>query len=103
MKVEILYIAGCPNHDPAVKRVREVLMQEGTDADVVEVEVVDAVMARQVGFLGSPTIRVDGRDVEHAARTADTFGLTCRTYVDAGTLRGVPPREWIEAAVRESR
>src|SRR5712691_8602010 len=68
MKVDILYFSGCPNHVPAVDRVREVLKQEGTPADMVEVEVKDAATAQQVGFLGSPTIRVDGQDVEPAAR-----------------------------------
>ena len=54
MRVEILYLLGCPNHVPAVDRVREVLRQEGTPAEMVEVEVKDAATAQQVGFLGSP-------------------------------------------------
>jgi hypothetical protein len=59
-KVEIFYFSECPNHAPAVDRVQEVLAQEGTPADMVEVEVKDAATAQQVGFLGSPSIRVDG-------------------------------------------
>jgi hypothetical protein len=103
MKVEIFYFSGCPNHQPAVDRVREVLEQEGTPADVVEVEVRDAATAQQVGFLGSPSVRVDGRDVEPPARAARAFGLTCRTYLDGGRHAGVPPPEWIRAALREAR
>ena len=59
MKVEILYFSGCPNHVPAVERVREVLAEEGTCADMIEVEVTDSATAQKVGFLGSPSIRVD--------------------------------------------
>ena len=103
MKVEIFYFSGCPNHEPAVERVRDILQQEGTDAEIVGVEVADAAAAQQVGFLGSPTIRVDGQDVEREARTLATFGLTCRTYVADGKRCGVPPREWIQTAVREAR
>jgi protein-disulfide isomerase len=103
MKVEILYFSGCPNHGPAVDRVRDVLEQEGTAADMVEVEVTDAATAQQFGFLGSPTIRVNGQDVEPAARAARAFGMMCRTYVDGGRRAGVPPPEWIRAAVREAR
>lgn len=103
MKVEILYFSGCPNHVPAVDRVREVLQQEGTPADMIEVEVKDAATAQQVGFLGSPTIRVDGQDVELGARAAGAIGMTCRTYVDRGRLAGVPPPEWIRAAVWEAK
>ncbi len=79
------------------------LQQEGTLADMVEVEVKDAAAAQQVGFLGSPTVRVNGQDVEPAARAARAFGTMCRTYIDGGRRAGVPPPEWIRAAVREAK
>src|SRR5260370_40991709 len=79
------------------------LQQEGAPAHMVEVEVKDAATAQQVGFLGSPSIRVDGRDVEPAARAARAFGMMCRTYIDGGQRAGVPPPEWIRAAVGEAR
>src|ERR1700722_17991263 len=103
MKVEILYSSGCPNHVTAVDCVREVLQQEETHADMVEVEVKDAITAQQVGFLGSPSIRVDGQDVEPEARAVRSFGMMCRTYLDGGRRAGVPPPEWIRAAVREAK
>jgi hypothetical protein len=102
MRVEIFYISACPNHAPAVDCVREVLAQEETRAEIVEVEVKDAAMAQRIGFPGSPTIRVEGRDVELAARTEGTFGLSCRIYVDGGRRAGLPPVEWIRAAVRDA-
>ena len=103
MKVEVLYFSGCPNHVPAVDRVREVLAQEGTPAEMFEIEVKDAATAQQVGFLGSPSIRVDGQDVELAVRGARSCGMMCRTYDDCGRRAGVPPPDWIRAAVREAR
>jgi hypothetical protein len=102
VKVEVLYFAGCPNHVPTVERVREVLAQEGTPADIVEIEVTDAATAQQVGFLGSPSIRVDGQDIEPGAQGC-AFGMMCRTYDDGGRRAGTPPPEWIRAAVREAR
>src|SRR5207253_951071 len=95
MKVEILYLSGCPNHSPAVGRVQEALRQEGVFAEMVEVEVSDAATARMVGFLGSPSVRIDGQDVEPSARSAEQFGLMCRTYPEEGRCAGVPPLEWI--------
>ena len=103
MKVEILYFPGCPNHVPAVDRVREVLKQEGTTADMLEVEVKDMATAHEIGFLGSPSIRVDGQDIEPAVRGSDGFGMMCRTYIDRGQRSGVPPPEWIRAALWEAR
>ena len=103
MKIEILYFAGCPNHAAAVDRVREVLKMEDVSADLVETEVNDSESAAQAGFLGSPSIRVDGLDVEPAARDAHSFGMTCRTYINDGQRSGVPPHEWIRAALREAK
>ncbi len=103
MRVEILYFSGCPNHGPAVNCVREVLAEEDTQAEIVEVEVADLAAAHRIGLLGSPTIRVDGQDVEPAARTERAFGLSCRIYIDNGRRAGVPPPEWIRAAVREAK
>ena len=103
MRVEIFYFSGCPNYVPAVDRVREVLEQEGVAAEMIEVEINDAGTAQTVGFLGSPSIRIDGQDVEHAARASLGFGLMCRTYIDGGQPAGVPPRELLRAAVREAR
>lgn len=103
MRVEILYFSGCPNHAPAVECVREVLAQEETPAEMIEVEVKDLATAQRIGFLGSPTIRIDGQDVEPAARAEQMSGLSCRTYMDRGRRAGVPPPEWIRAAVREAK
>ena len=102
LKVEILYFPGCPNHAPAVTRVREVLVQEGADAAISEVEIHDADAAQNVGFLGSPTIRINGRDVEPGAGSVAAFGMSCRTYVSGGQRAGIPPQEWIRAAVQEA-
>ena len=102
MKVEVLYFSGCPNHTPAVDQVREALQQEGLTAEVVEVEVTNADTAQSVGFLGSPTIRINGLDVEPSARSVHSYGLSCRTYTTENYRAGVPPLAWIRAAIREA-
>jgi hypothetical protein len=102
MKVEVLYFSGCPNHAPAVDCVRRILAQEDAPAEMVEVEVKELATAQCIGFLGSPTIRIDGQDVEPAARAERAFGLSCRTYIDGDRRTGIPPAKWIRAAVREA-
>jgi hypothetical protein len=102
VKIEILYFPGCPNHEPAVERVREVLREEATRAELVEVLVTDTAVAQQLAFLGSPSIRVNGQDVEPVARAARAFGMMCRAYVVGGRRVGVPPSEWIRAALKEA-
>jgi hypothetical protein len=103
MKVEIFYFSGCPNHLPAVGRVQEVLETEGVSAEMAEVEVRDVASAERLGFLGSPTVRINGLDIEQMARSSRAVGLMCRTYIHQGKQAGVPPVEWIQAAVREAK
>ena len=101
MKIEVLYFDGCPNHLPAVNRIGEVLKQEGIPAEIAEVKVEDEATARALGFLGSPSIRVNGLDVETAARSSKDFGMMCRTYLEGGNRVGLPSREMMRAAIRE--
>ena len=91
MKIEVLYFDGCPNHRPAVDLVRSV----APDATVEEIEICTPEDAERMRFVGSPSIRVDGVDVEPAARTRTDYGFSCRTY----NGRGLPSRETVAAAV----
>jgi hypothetical protein len=97
MQIEVFYFEDCPNHSPTVERINTVLREEGCSAEVREVLVPDVTTAQRVNFLGSPTVRVNGIDIEPAARDRRDFGLMCRRY--AG---GVPSHELIRAAVRSA-
>jgi hypothetical protein len=103
MKIEILYFDGCPNHQPAIELVRQVLREVGGSAEVVEVNVPDAATAEAARFIGSPTIRVDGLDVEPAARNAREYALTCRTYIADGRIEGLPTRQLIYQGMKRGR
>jgi hypothetical protein len=98
VKIEILYFDGCPNHEPAVERV-EAVLKENIGATISEVNVRDAAVAREVGFLGSPSIRVNGVDIEPAGRSAQDYGMMCRTYVVNGHRQGLPSREMLREAI----
>lgn len=98
MKVEIFYFDGCPNHRPASERVLCVMREEGISANVTEIEVPDQAAAKEFGFLGSPTIRVDGLDIEPASRNAPGGSIACRYYPG-----GLPPTEMIRAALRDAK
>jgi MerT mercuric transport protein len=102
MKIEILYFDDCPNHRPAVERVHEILAEERISAPVTEVKVADLPAAQRTGFLGSPTIRVNGLDVEPAARAARDYGVMCRTYEVNGRREGLPSRDMLRKAIREA-
>lgn len=98
MKIELLYFGGCPNYRPALNQLRSVLQQEGFPAEVVEIEVKDEAAARALKFIGSPTIRVNGLDIEVDARTVQQPAFACRRYVG-----GSPAEEMIRSALREAQ
>ena len=102
MKIEVLGFAGCPNYMPALRQVQAILESIGIQAAVEQLEVDSDEAARQTRFLGSPTIRVNGLDVEAAARQSSQFGVGCRTYVVRGKRQGRPPQQWIEDTIREA-
>ena len=93
MTVEILYLEGCPNHGPARELVQRTLAELGMRADVQSRAVLDG--SAMEGFAGSPTILINGRDVEPAVAT----GIACRIYAN-GT--GVPSRETCERAIAQA-
>lgn len=103
MIIDVLYFEGCPNHAPARKLVEHVLSEHGMTAEIRDVEVTDAADAQNKRFLGSPTVRVDGMDVDPSAADADRFGLMCRVYRRNDVASGVPPREMIENALRTAK
>jgi hypothetical protein len=98
--IEVLYFDGCPNHEAFLPRLRELLAAVGasTDVELRRVESIEA--AEHERFLGSPTVRVDGRDIDPTARDRTDFGLKCRLYTADDGLRGTPPDAWVIDAVR---
>lgn len=102
MKVEVLYVAACPSHPAAVRLVKDVLVAQGITAEVDEVLVRDEQMAGELKFLGSPTIRIDGRDVAEESQTAKNFALSCRLYPGSQQI-GLPPAEMVHRAVLAAR
>ena len=102
MKVEVLYVSECPSHPAAVKLVRDVLAAQGVAAQIHEVLVRDEGMANELKFPGSPTIRINGKDVAGASQTDKNFALSCRLYPGSKQI-GLPPAEVIHRAVLEAR
>jgi len=102
MKIEILYVPGCPSHPAAVKLLRDVLRAEGVAAEIREVLVTDQSMARNLAFCGSPTIRINGQDVAGASSQGAAFALSCRLYPGSSEI-GLPPVEMVRRAVLQAR
>ena len=99
MKVEILYFDGCPTYKATEKTLREVIAQEGMDAEIKLVALNTDEEAQRVQFPGSPTVRVDGEDLFPGPERA-VYALGCRMYAPSGGLRGAPTAEMLSEALR---
>jgi len=100
MKVELLYFDGCPGYEALLPRLRELVAEAGHPPDALELRAVESPdEAERVRFLGSPSVRVNGEDVEPAAAQRDDFGLKCRIYNGVGQQSQTPPEEWVRTAL----
>ncbi|MGH2941929.1 MAG: DF family (seleno)protein [Solirubrobacteraceae bacterium] len=103
MRIELLYFDGCPSHEAFLPRLRELLAQAGVDAPIAERRVRSNADAQRERFLGSPTLRVDGLDVDPDAGERTDYGLKCRLYRTADGLSGAPRDEWVLGALHHAR
>jgi hypothetical protein len=69
MRVELLHIPDCPNYPVAAKLLREILRAHGLPQNISEIRVMDFTQAAALAFPGSPTIRIDGKDVDATCRS----------------------------------
>jgi hypothetical protein len=88
--IDLLYFAGCPGYERLLPIARTLAEEAGAELTLRAVETDDAAQAER--FLGSPTVRVDGRDVEPGADARTDFGLKCRLYA-------VAPEDRLRAAL----
>ena len=99
MRVELLFWDGCPSHPEALALLQQVLAERGLDTEVALREVRTDAEAEELRFPGSPTIRIDGRDVDPVGAEARP-ALTCRIYyLPDGRVSPIPSRQQLEEAL----
>jgi hypothetical protein len=96
MRVELLYFDGCPSHGRLLPTVRRLADEAGAELVLRRVETPEEAQAER--FLGSPTVRVDGADVDPGAAGRTDYGIKCRIYRFDGEQSATPPETWIRSA-----
>jgi hypothetical protein len=98
VRVSFLYYEECPSHDLALERLREVMDEEGIPGEVEVIKVETEDQARQLRFVGSPTIRVDGQDIDPPSDPR--YALTCRAYrLEDGRISPLSSKDMIRRAL----
>ncbi len=101
LRAEVLFTPDCPHADAAEQVLRASLAAEGVAGPVARIPISSLDEAGSFGFHGSPTIRVEGRDVQPPTND-EPIGLSCRLYHgDDGTVGGVPSEAVVRAAIRD--
>jgi len=98
MRIEILYVPGCPHYQPAVERVRAALESESLQAEIHSIPINTEGQAKAMLFPGSPTIRINGEDVEPTLTTVPS--LSCRLYANRS---GVPSDKLLRIAISNAK
>jgi hypothetical protein len=99
VRVSFLYYEDCPSYDLALHRLREVMAEEDIPAEVEVAKVETEEQARELRFVGSPTIRIDGQDIDPPSDAR--YALTCRAYRLAdGRISPLPSKDMIRQAFR---
>lgn len=100
--VEVLYFEGCPGSERLLPVVRRLSEERG--ARLLQKRVETSRDAEAQRFLGSPTVRVNGVDVEPGAADRTDYGLKCRLYRTAESCCSqVPAEEWLRDAIERAR
>ena len=100
VKVTFLYFADCPSYPVALDRLRQVMAEEDIQAEIEIIKVETDEQAQRLRFIGSPTILVDGVDIDPPPPAA-TYALTCRVYrLEGGRISPLPSADMIRRALR---
>jgi hypothetical protein len=104
LKIDILYIDGCPSKDKVERMIKQVLDElDVSGAKVVSTVVTTYSQAETLKFVGSPTIRINDADIEPDIDRQTEFGLNPRTYKFKGVEQDVPDLRWLKDAVRKAK
>src|SRR5438105_325628 len=98
VKIEVLYIQECPGYRPTLDAIDHIIAENRIEATVTAIEVTDP---NTSGFAGSPTVLIDGKDIQRGALAA-ACGLACRTYDSDGKFQNTPSHNLLKAAIRRA-
>jgi hypothetical protein len=100
LQIDFFYFEECPSHEQALERLRKVVTDEDVDAEISVTEVRTDEQAQDLEFAGSPTILVEGRDIDPHLELPN-YALTCRAYqTEDGRITALPSEDMIRRTVK---
>lgn len=100
-RIQLLHTESCHSYQEALVGIKEALKELGLSAELEVILVDSPEKARAYKFLGSPTIKINGLDLEPELEATENFNINaCRTYIYEGSLYHYPPKEILLEALR---
>ncbi len=103
IKIEILFIEGCPGYKFTKEFIEDIIANETIDVEITLIRLDNDEDARRLQFIGSPTVRVDGMDVEKNLSKTKDYSLKSRLYFIEGKASAYPSKSMIRNAIREAK
>ena len=99
IQIEFQYYADCPSHEQALSRLRETLSEYDIDTNIEVREIKTQSEAEESKFIGSPTILINGKDIQPYPENTP-YALTCRAYyLENGRVSPMPSQHMIREAL----
>lgn len=102
IKIDILFIEGCPGFISTAQYIKDIIADERIDAEITFILIENNEDARRLHFLGSPTVRVNGMDIEKDLRFTKDYDVRSRIYYAEGNKFGYPPKSMIKDAIKKA-
>ncbi len=100
IRVEFLFWKECPSHEKALSRLKSALQKIGIDYEIKVIEVKTEDDAKRWQFPGSPTIRINGADIQPETSKGN-YSLSCRAYIIEGKVLPVPTEDFLIKSIRK--
>ena len=97
--IEVLYVQDCPHCPAALALVERLRAELEIDTELRPSLILDQAAAERARFPGSPTVRVDGRDVEPGSELVTEYIVGCRLYRLEHRFAGQPEERWVREAL----
>lgn len=103
MKIRLFHNTACHAWQKAGSELKQALKTAGIQADYQVVLIKSQAEAEKYKFPGSPTIQIDGKDIDPAAAQATQFSVeACRPYFWQGKAYDFPPAEMVVSALKSA-
>jgi hypothetical protein len=101
VNIGVFFVEGCPGVSSITDSIEEIIADDAVDADITLIMIESLEDARRLHFTGSPTVRINGMDIEPNMQITKDYGLRSRHYYTDGEETDYPTKSMIRDAIKK--